>query len=127
MTGDYMLGINHFVRIDQVWSYNMIGSLKGVIDLNMHVVDDLFKSTAAYLLAKHNFHLTKDNLQYNGFLHKMREHLDGYEVGFDHFQYYFDNLFRIISPALAQIPARIIGSTTITNNTGEIEGFVFQT
>ncbi|MNB93922.1 hypothetical protein D3C87_1059500 [compost metagenome] len=123
-----MPGINHFIRVEQVWSYNMVGSIKETMDMDMHVINDLFTKTASYLMARHNFHLMQDNQQYNGFMNHLREHLEGrYNVTPDHLIFYFDNLFRIISPALAQITERIITCTTITTDLGEIEGFVFGT
>jgi hypothetical protein len=123
-----MPGINHFVRIEQVWSYNMVGSIKEIMSIDMHVINDLFTKTASYLMAKHNFFLYQDNQQYNGFLNELHEHIEGYyKVTPDHLIYYFDNLFRIISPALAQITERIVTCTTITTELGEIEGFVFGT
>jgi hypothetical protein len=128
MTGIRMLGINHFVRIEQVWSYNMVGSLKELVSIDMHVINDLFTKVAAYLMARHNFHLTQNNQQYNWFMHQLRDHFDGrYSVPADHILYYYENIFRIISPALAQIPASIIKCTTITTDAGDIEGFVFET
>lgn len=123
-----MLGINHFVRVEQVWSYNMVGSLKETMAIDMHVINDLFTKAAAYLMAKHNFFLIQDNQQYNGFMNQLREHLEGrYTVTPDHLIYYFENIFRIISPALAQITDRIVNCTTITTDQGDIEGFVFGT
>lgn len=106
----------------------MVGSIKETMDMNMHVINDLFTKTASYLMAKHNFYLNQDNQQYNGYMHHLRDHLEGhYNLPPDHFIFYFENLFRIISPALAQIPERIINCTTITTDLGEIEGFVFGT
>jgi hypothetical protein len=123
-----MLGINHFIRIEQVWSYNMVGSLKETMAIDMHVINDLFTKAASYLMAKHNFYLVQDNQQYNGYMNQLREHLEGhYTVTPDHLIYYFENIFRIISPALAQITDRIVNCTTITTDQGDIEGFVFGT
>jgi len=129
MTGINMQGINHFVRVEQAWSYNLIGSLKDLMsnDINMQLVDDIYKKTAAFLLARHQFYLTHNNLQYNAFINSLREHFESYSPGFNHFFYYLENLFRFISPALGQILSPIVSVTTITTDTGDIEGFVFST
>ncbi|WDS62327.1 hypothetical protein [Pseudomonas phage D6] len=127
MTGNLMQGINHFIRVEQVWSYNLIGSLKESMNIDMRLVNDVYTKTAAFLLARHQFYISKDNLQYNAFINSLREHFECYTPGFNHFFYYLDNLFRIISPALAQIQSPIKSVTTITTDTGDIEGFVFGT
>ncbi|QBJ02642.1 hypothetical protein MZD04_gp114 [Pseudomonas phage Psa21] len=127
MTGKQMPGINHFVRVEQVWSYNLIGGLKESMTMDVKSLNDIYGKTATYLLARHNFHLSNDNVQYNGFINQLREHMDQYSPGFNYFFHYFENLFRIISPALAQIQLPIIKCTTITTDLGDIEGFVFET
>lgn len=119
--------INHFVLVDQVWSYNMIGGLKETIPLDMHVIDNVYRKAGAYLVAKHNFHLTKDAQQYNGFMFELQEHMEQYAVGWTFFSYYYENLFRILSPSLAQIKHTITGVTPIQSATCDIEGFVFGT
>lgn len=117
--------INHFVRVDVVWSYNMIGGLKGIDDINMNVLNDVYSKAGAFLIARHQFHMSNNNVQYNGFLHAMHEHFDTYQVGAPYFLNYYEMLFRTISPALAQITNPITGCWPMTNSTGDIEGFVF--
>lgn len=119
--------INHFVLVDQVWSYNMMGGLKESGELEPHVILDIYQKVGAYLMAVHNFHLTKDATQYNGFMFQLQEHLEQYTVGWRFFAYYFENLFRIISPSLGNIKHPITGVTPIITDSKDIEGFVFGT
>lgn len=119
--------INHFVRVDEVWSYNMIGGLKENIALDMHVISDIFSKVGAYLMARHNFHLTNDAVQYNGFIFELTNHMEQYQVGWSFFNYYFDNLLRLISPSLAQIQHSITKAYPMVTVNGDIEGFVFST
>lgn len=118
--------INHFVRVEPLWSYNMIGGLKEIISIDMNVLDDVYHKAGAYLMAKHNFHLSGDAVQYNHILHKLAEHMEAY-VSWKYFQYFYDNLFGIISPALGMIRHKITKCSVMVNNTGEVEGFVFAT
>lgn len=117
--------VNHFVRVDEVWSYNMIGGLKGIDNINMAVLQDIFDKLAAFMTAKHQFHTSKNAQQYNGFMHVFREHFDTYEVGANYFMNYFEMLFRMISPALAQVPGQIRSCQTMVNDNCEVIGFVF--
>lgn len=119
--------INHFVRVDQAWSYNMIGGLKEHITIDMHVINDIYTKAASYLVARHNFFLTQNGQQFNQLINAMSEHMESFYVGWKYFQYYFNNLFLIISPALGQIRYPITKVTTIVTDAGEIEGFVFGT
>lgn len=117
--------VNHFVRVDIAWSYNLIGGLKGIDEVNMQVVEDVFSKAGAFMVAKHQFHMSGDNVQFNGLMHAMREHFDRYQVQSNYFINYYESLFRIISPALAQIPSPIRQCHYICNATGDLEGFVF--
>uniref|UniRef100_A0AB39CD20 Uncharacterized protein n=1 Tax=Pseudomonas phage RVTF4 TaxID=3236931 RepID=A0AB39CD20_9VIRU len=117
--------VNHFVRVDIVWSFNMIGGMKGVDDVDMRVLNDVYSKAGAFLVARHSFHMSGNNIQYNGFLHALREHFDSYNMGSSYFINFYEALFRSISPALAQITTPITGCYPMTNATGDIEGFVF--
>ena len=123
----HMNNINHFVRVDVVWSYNLIRNLEGIVPMDMHVLDNIYRTTAAYLMAKHAFHMSGDNIQYNGIMSAIQMDLEKYECGSRYFLGCYDALFRMISPALAQMVTPILGVTTITTDTGDIEGFVFAT
>lgn len=117
--------INHYIRVDIVWSYNMIQGVVGVDEVNMLLLNDVYSKAGAFLIARHQFHMSGNNVQYNGLMHALREHLDRYEMGANYFLNFYEYLFRTISPCLAQITNPITACYPITNNSGDIEGFVF--
>lgn len=122
-----------YMRVDQVWSYNLFGGLKEFLEQNsgmsvdQHVVNDVLEMVADYIRNTYNFHLVgKPRAQaYNIFLAALEIRLNTYPITPTFFMYAFTSLYRILHAGLSTLKHPIAEVTSICSPLGDLEGFVF--
>lgn len=89
--------MNHFIRVEEAWSYNLFGGLSEDTDcpLDQKVMDGVYHALCCYIKLKHNF-LRTNNREVH------QERLSEFHTMFakpDHVRFctfYFDNLYFIL-------------------------------
>lgn len=122
-----------YMRVEQLWSYNLFGGLKELLEhnsamsLDQRVVNDVLEMTADYIRNTFNFHLVgKPKAQaYNLFLAALEMRLNNYPVDPAFFTWAFSSLYRMLHTGLHTLNHPISQVTSICSPLGELEGFVF--
>jgi hypothetical protein len=116
---------NVFIRVDPVWTYNFLGGLKEALTLDYKNVSEIFSLVGSYLVARHNFHVTKDAVTYNAFYEAFTKYLHQFEIYPTYFIHSFDHLYRLLKGALDCMAKEAKTFTMINDIEGEITGIVF--
>lgn len=119
-----------YVSVDPAWSYNLIGGLKDELrEMDLYkFTDRIYQLLADYVRITHNFRITHLAEHYNNTLRTIWEDLEVYgNIPVPYFQTSFRLLFNTHLAVFNAITLPIVGVNTITNDTGELQGFVFIT
>lgn len=96
--------MNHFIRVDIVWSYNLMGGLSEDIDhpLDHWHMDTVYQTFCRYIKAKHNFKLDYNAVKFNQEMESIKSSLPSiYYVTYCLF--YFDNLYAMLGASFSSI------------------------
>ncbi|BEG72746.1 hypothetical protein [Pseudomonas phage PA1C] len=117
---------NVFFRIDHVWSYNFIGSIKGFIDLSIDVVNHLYSLATEYVKLQHNFIYNHNAKEFNkGYQYILME-LQRYPIDTSFFEGNFKELYNFHRLAFNSLKGEIETIKTYCNDEGNIEAFIIE-
>lgn len=122
-----------YMRVEQLWSYNLFGGLKELLECNstmsldQHVVNDVLEMAADYIRNTYNFHLIgKAKAQaYTIYVAALEVRLNNYPIDPSFFTYAFISLYRMLHTGLHTLNNPIAQVTSICSPMGDLEGFVF--
>jgi len=118
---------NTYLPIELAWSYNFVGGLKEYVELDTRVMDRAYHLVSTYIIHRHNFGLSGNGSLYNPVLASLFHQADQLGIPQPYFEFYCDNLFRLLYNCLEQIPQELREITPICNDKGDITGFVVGT
>jgi len=117
---------NTYIAVNPLWSYNFVGGLKEYVELDMGLLDNAYQLVSTYLIYRANFHKNHLKDQYNLTIANLYNQADALGIPVSYFQFYCDCLFRDLLICFNQIPGFLKTITPISNNQGDIIGFVIE-
>lgn len=120
---------NIYLRIDPSWSYNFLGGVKDEIDgLDFfRFTDFVYRLASDFIRVSHNFRWSNDAAQFNLCLDSIWAEIKGQNIApVPYFQVNFRQLFSQHLAAFNALPGPILKVNTITTDSGELQGFVFE-
>lgn len=115
-----------FIKSDPEWSFNLIGSIKELVEPSPSVLELYYGQACRYLQHRHNFIIGQiDNVGYT-------EAMYGVFKPFEHdgildavTKYSYENLYRRVRPALDKHQQQISGVRYFNDDKGDVQGLIF--
>lgn len=117
--------MNVLITIDPVWSYNLIGGIKGFVDIDHNTQSHIFEMVGLYIKLQHNFVYTHLKDDFNTGYEYILMSLQRYPIDTSYFEHYFKNLYRTYQLSFNALKGIIKKVTIITNDHGDINAFIF--